>query len=734
MSSFKRGLAINFLAFIFFSILAASFFFEILQNKRWFSEDFVAQNLPNRFYADKEIRRGFIPLWNPHMFGGAPFQADIQTGVFYPLNLVLSLFPKKEIPEFYELYQDQIIFHFILASWFTFVFLRKLNLDFLSSLLGGTIYAFGGFFFSHAHHANIVHSGVWLPAVFYFCQKGFEDDLRWIFGCPLILAISLLGGHPQMTLFIFYAFFLFYFFLAYKKSNQIIFYSIRFFWIVVLFFLLSAIQILPTAEFLKQTTRSSMNFGGAVTDSLPISALWSFLLPDWNMATYQSWQRWEFRNYLGVGTIFLAFCGILNSPKSIGRFFWITGILALILSFGGNTPIYKLFYDFAPGFSFFRVPARFLMVLTFCLAVLAAFGCSNFSFSSDQKNYRENSKYKEICIGIFILGLIFVAPIPEKLPENIFKRQLGINSLIVSFIFLFYLGKMFLPKWRRMWVTAILIILILDIFIYRPIDNQQKATKESFIYGITANPLLKLAKKESKSFRFLIRRKNAILGNWGLIYGFSNIGGYNPFKLKNYSKIDLNSYKFLNLLGVRFTDDFDRETLMKKFPGRTEFKIVNNFLENEYAYPRVYFVTESRTTDKFNLRKALEEEQFNPLSLVYLEEVSALTQLDKVASSNKIFNYKNVGGRISLEIKTNKKGFLVFTEMYYPGWKATVNENKTRLLKANSIFRAIAVEKPTNKVEIWFEPLSFVIGAWISGITFLTFIIFFSFSQSLLRR
>jgi len=729
---FRRGLVINCSAFVLFSILAAGFFFEILQNKHWLTEDFIAQNFPNRFYADKEIREGFLPLWNPHMLGGAPFQADIQTGVFYPLNLVLSLFPKNGIAEFYELYQSQVIFHFTLAAWFTFIFLRKLNLDFLSSVLGGAIFAFGGFFFSHAHHANMVHSGIWLPAVFYCCLKGFEDDSKWIWGCPLLLAVSLLGGHPQMTLFICYAFSLFYIFLAWGKSDLVIFYLVRFVVIIFSFLLLSAVQILPTAEFLNNTARNSMDFGAAVTDSLPISALWSFLLPDWNIATYESWQRWEFRNYLGVGTVFLAICGILNGPKNIGRFFCAVGILALVLSFGKNTPIYKLFYDFAPGFSFFRVPARFVMVLTFCVAVLAAFGCSDFNSKSDQISGRKDLQRKGIYPGIFILGLIFLAPTPEKLPEEFMRWQLHNSLIIVGLIFLFYLVKIFLPRWGRLCTLAILIVVLTDIFIYRPIFNQQQATKENFVQGVKTNPALKLAESQPKSTRFLIRRKNLILGNWGLVYGFSNVGGYNPFKLKIFSQIDLNSRKFLNLLGVKFTDDFDKKTLVKKFPGQTHFKVIYDFLENEGAYPRAFFVTEARTVNNFDLRRSLEAEQFNPLEIVYLEGLAGLTQLDKVKSVHKVSNLENNGGRVSLELLTNKRGYLVITEMYYPGWKVSINGDETKVLKADSIFRAVKIEKNVNKIEFWFEPFSFVVGAWISGLTLLIFL--FSFQKFFFQR
>ena len=45
---------------------------------------------PYRDYAARAIREGSIPLWNPYLFLGAPFLANPQTAVFYPLNLVLA--------------------------------------------------------------------------------------------------------------------------------------------------------------------------------------------------------------------------------------------------------------------------------------------------------------------------------------------------------------------------------------------------------------------------------------------------------------------------------------------------------------------------------------------------------------------------------------------------------------------------------------------------------------------
>src|ERR1035441_9776714 len=40
-----------------------------------------------------QLRRGAAPLWDPYTFAGHSFAGEMQTAAFYPLNLLLALFP-----------------------------------------------------------------------------------------------------------------------------------------------------------------------------------------------------------------------------------------------------------------------------------------------------------------------------------------------------------------------------------------------------------------------------------------------------------------------------------------------------------------------------------------------------------------------------------------------------------------------------------------------------------------
>src|SRR2546423_1770900 len=49
--------------------------------------DLVTSFFPYRTIASRAVRAGTLPLWNPYMLSGAPFLANTQSALFYPLNL-----------------------------------------------------------------------------------------------------------------------------------------------------------------------------------------------------------------------------------------------------------------------------------------------------------------------------------------------------------------------------------------------------------------------------------------------------------------------------------------------------------------------------------------------------------------------------------------------------------------------------------------------------------------------
>ena len=80
-------------------------------------------------------------------------------------------------------------------------------------------------------------------------------------------------------------------------------------------------------------------------------------------------------------------------------------------------------------------------------------------------------------------------------------------------------------------------------------------------------------------------------------------------------------------------------------------------------------------------------------------------------------------------VKLNaESGFLVLSEQYsqYPGWKAAINNEEVQIFKANNIISAVYIDNGRGTLTFEYKPDSFKYGAWISSISFLILIIFFS--------
>ncbi len=86
--------------------------------------DLVSFLFPVYRFAAANLTSGNLPLWNPHLYSGAPFLADMQTGLFYPLNQLLFLL----LPDFpYEALEGMAVLHVFLAGLFMYLCLRYLE-------------------------------------------------------------------------------------------------------------------------------------------------------------------------------------------------------------------------------------------------------------------------------------------------------------------------------------------------------------------------------------------------------------------------------------------------------------------------------------------------------------------------------------------------------------------------------------------------------------------------------
>jgi hypothetical protein len=137
------------------AIVVALFFRDILLQRAFFWEDFLTQAWPFRTFAAVSLASGELPLWNPYTFGGMPFQADIQSGIFYIPNLLLTLFVSGERLPFFA-FEVSLVVHYWIAAVTMYYLARGFALEPVYALFCGLIFALSGFLIVHAIHPAFI--------------------------------------------------------------------------------------------------------------------------------------------------------------------------------------------------------------------------------------------------------------------------------------------------------------------------------------------------------------------------------------------------------------------------------------------------------------------------------------------------------------------------------------------------------------------------------------------------
>ena len=74
------------------------------------------------------------------------------------------------------------------------------------------------------------------------------------------------------------------------------------------------------------------------------------------------------------------------------------------------------------------------------------------------------------------------------------------------------------------------------------------------------------------------------------------------------------------------------------------------------------------------------------------------------------------GDRIRLDFDAREGGYLVISEVWYPGWQARVDGRVREIERANGFFQALEVGPGRHEIVLEYWPVSLRVGLWISGL------------------
>ena len=380
------------------------------------SGDILHYFYPYRDYAAASLRAGRIPFWNPYIFMGAPFLANPQAAALYPLHWPLSWLPVTR-----QLYWSGAIHAWILALG-GYALMRRWGMGWLAAVGTGLVLAGSGFYGGLLGHINQMNGAAWLPWLLWALEGRWsrEEKVRrsedgeklsgssvlafyylkyaaLLLPFALFVALTLLAGHTQTTYINLFGVGAWLLATSLRACSHGIRHLAASFLIyvlgVLLGVLLAAAQLLPTLELSRLGLRSGgLSYVDVTSFSLrPLLLHWT-LLPSYGLrdlsVVFSTLGYTEFVAYVSAVGLLLALVAVVSSLRqatarrpwtiahwplaaSCGLFF---AGLGLFLAFGRWNPFSFLFYHLIPGYDLFRTPARWMMLYTLGMAVLAGAG------------------------------------------------------------------------------------------------------------------------------------------------------------------------------------------------------------------------------------------------------------------------------------------------------------------------------------------------------------------------
>ena len=436
-------------------------------------------------------------------------------------------------------------------------------------------------------------------------------------------------------------------------------------------------------------------------------------------------------------------------------------VLSILLSWGKYfMPLTNVFIDYVPMYAKFRTVSSILVIAEFTIPLLAMMGLK--AIVDDPTLLGRKMRWVYVSFGLTGgLCLLFAL-----MPTAFFDFNSVADRMQLSqYVSQEYLGPMLdnIAKvraavftadcWRSFWVIVIGLVILLvykfgklktpvmagALLVLCLVDlwtvNKRYLNDSMFVdKTMREQPISKSAAEEqilqdqSLDFRVFNLASDTFNENETSFY-FKSVGGYHPAKLRRYQEmIDAYIAPEKNTL---FKAVVEAQGDITKVKGDSLFPVLNMLntkyfifplqnnqtlpMQNPYAMGNAWMVdkvtyvaTANEEIDgvgKVDLRhEAVADKRFE-------ETLGASTAQDSTSAVTLLSYEPN---RLKYEVNSEKGGVVVFSEIYYPGWTATVDGKEVELGRVNYILRALRVEGGNHQVELAFFPRSITITETIA--------------------
>ena len=139
--------------------------------------------------------------------------------------------------------------------------------------------------------------------------------------------------------------------------------------------------------------------------------------------------------------------------------------------------------------------------------------------------------------------------------------------------------------------------------------------------------------------------------------------------------------------------------------------------EDTKAFPRAWVVHHTLLEPSHDAAFARIDKPGIDFHRVAIVEAPLPRALEESGADDSV-RFRSYGAdEMSMDVNAGATGLLVLSEVYYPGWRATVNGERAEIREVDGALRGLVVPKGASRVELEYVPLSYYAGAGLGVVT-----------------
>ncbi len=733
------------------------------------------QFYPWREFAFAELRAGRLPVWNPYVGGGAPLLANYQTALFYPPNWLMLLLPGPLAMSLGAL------LHILWAGVGMWLLTGALGYSAFGRGVSALSYALSGYLIARLGSFPTHNAAAWLPWVLWLVHRvATHQRPRDLGGLGLAVGLLLLVGHAQTAWYGLLGAGAYALGLTVwgrltapwrRRAKGLLLTGVG----VALGVGIAAVQLLPTAEYLRHSDRATgVNYERLTNLSYHPARLIALFAPNFfgspaDGSYYTEGAYFEDAAYVGFVPLIAAGAALIAwarrrdcVPALATAPFWAgLAVVGLFFALGKHNPAFRLFYDHVPTFGAFREPVRWLILTELALSALAGVGVEHWGRGPRVVFWSRLAAAGGGGMALMALGARAWAdlPLPELETMALAVAVLGACIAVAALLTLVQPLAPATTTPRSLWRATVLLAVTLDLAWFA--DGLNPTVPASFFErreGISVpgrvywfdtyqhDVTFGTETEEDKTppvegffdlgdYRIAVWRRDelraSLLPNINMLDRVSTLDNNDPLVPDWHNRY----VALIEELGPQAGALLGAAGVTRTFGGAPEgWQGPNPAVAPGADGAMAWLVPEAiwAGSDE-GLVEALRDPAWNPARTVILTGNSSPSGLAEAFSSGSVSVVRELPAERRFRVVTDAPAYLVFAETWYPGWSATVNGARVPLLRANLAFQAVAVPAGESEVVFRYRINHFAAGAGVSALALLLALALLSVRSRCLR-